>query len=214
VLYACRNEYALTAVDVIARRLRLAFLNSESALAALPRVIALMAEHFGWDSERRLNEYFRASEFLRTMNKEGRKLQLLHPTDHEKLLRAEKTVRTFFEFSPIDSNELEALQRAFTKVDTDGDGRIKKSEVLRVIKEAGVAPFRLGDAPTLVDLPPNAREFLSRLLHTSEEVEWNEFLFTAAVLIGHDKAKNASTKSTASGPWPVDANQTAPSPRS
>ena len=39
VLYATRHEFATTAVDVIARRLRLAFLDSKAAHAALPRTV-------------------------------------------------------------------------------------------------------------------------------------------------------------------------------
>jgi glycerol-3-phosphate dehydrogenase len=42
VLYATRNEFATTAVDVIARRLRLAFLDSKAAHAALPRTVCLL----------------------------------------------------------------------------------------------------------------------------------------------------------------------------
>src|SRR3569833_446066 len=43
VRYAIRNEYAQTAVDVLARRTRLAFLNAQAALEALPRIIDIIA---------------------------------------------------------------------------------------------------------------------------------------------------------------------------
>lgn len=52
VRYAVRHEYAQTAVDVLARRTRLAFLNAQAALEALPRVIDIMAEELGWDRKR------------------------------------------------------------------------------------------------------------------------------------------------------------------
>lgn len=42
------KEYACTAVDVIARRLRLAFINTQAALECLPRVVDLMAEELKW----------------------------------------------------------------------------------------------------------------------------------------------------------------------
>ncbi|KAL3809231.1 hypothetical protein ACHAXA_005279 [Cyclostephanos tholiformis] len=47
VRYACR-EYACTIEDILSRRTRLAFLNSEAALEALPRVADIMAEELGW----------------------------------------------------------------------------------------------------------------------------------------------------------------------
>lgn len=53
VRYAVKHEYAQTAVDVLARRTRLAFLNAQAALEALPRVIDIMAEELKWDRQRR-----------------------------------------------------------------------------------------------------------------------------------------------------------------
>uniref|UniRef100_A0A915KF14 Glycerol-3-phosphate dehydrogenase n=1 Tax=Romanomermis culicivorax TaxID=13658 RepID=A0A915KF14_ROMCU len=50
VLYAVK-EYASTAVDVIARRLRLAFLNTYAAEQALPKVIDIMAKELKWDAK-------------------------------------------------------------------------------------------------------------------------------------------------------------------
>ncbi|TFK52388.1 DAO-domain-containing protein [Heliocybe sulcata] len=67
VRYACRNEYAQTAVDVIARRTRLSFLNSQAALDALPRIIDIMTEELGWGYSRRKQEVKRATEFLNSM---------------------------------------------------------------------------------------------------------------------------------------------------
>jgi len=53
VRYAVRHEYAQTAVDVLARRTRLAFLNAQAALEALPKVIDIMAVELKWDSKRK-----------------------------------------------------------------------------------------------------------------------------------------------------------------
>lgn len=52
VRYAVRHEYAQTAVDVLARRTRLSFLNAQAALEALPTVIDIMAHELGWDKKR------------------------------------------------------------------------------------------------------------------------------------------------------------------
>lgn len=65
VRYACRHEYAQTAVDVIARRTRLAFLNAQAALEALPKVIDIMAVELKWDNKRKEVEW-KDCKFLRS----------------------------------------------------------------------------------------------------------------------------------------------------
>lgn len=67
VRYAVRHEYAQTAVDVIARRTRLAFLNAQAALEALPTVIDLMADELKWDKRRMDVEWKSAVQFLASM---------------------------------------------------------------------------------------------------------------------------------------------------
>lgn len=67
VRYAVRHEYAQTATDVIARRMRLAFLNAQAALEALPTVIDLMTEELKWDRSRQEREWKSAVEFLGSM---------------------------------------------------------------------------------------------------------------------------------------------------
>jgi len=51
VRYAVK-EYACTAVDVLARRTRLAFLNVRAAYDAAPRIVEIMAEELNWSKER------------------------------------------------------------------------------------------------------------------------------------------------------------------
>ena len=67
VRYAVLNEYAQTAVDVIARRTRLSFLNAQAALDALPQVVDIMASELHWDSARKEAEIDSAIAFLGTM---------------------------------------------------------------------------------------------------------------------------------------------------
>jgi glycerol-3-phosphate dehydrogenase len=67
IRYTVRQELASTAVDVLARRTRLAFLNAEAALQSLPRVIDIMAEELKWDDARKKEEYLKATIFLGTM---------------------------------------------------------------------------------------------------------------------------------------------------
>ena len=68
IRYAVRHEYAQTAVDVIARRTRLSFLNAQAALEALPKVINIMSEELKWDKKREEVEW-----------KESKCLVLEHP---------------------------------------------------------------------------------------------------------------------------------------
>ncbi|CAN6649325.1 hypothetical protein TRVA0_023S01926 [Trichomonascus vanleenenianus] len=65
--YAMKYEYATTAVDFIARRTRLAFLNCNAAYEALPRVIEVMGRELNWSPERRDKEWKDSCEYLRTM---------------------------------------------------------------------------------------------------------------------------------------------------
>jgi glycerol-3-phosphate dehydrogenase len=64
VRWAARREFARNAVDVLARRLRLAFVDAENALRALPRVNALLAEELRWTAERSERELGRSREAL------------------------------------------------------------------------------------------------------------------------------------------------------
>lgn len=58
------REYARTAIDMIARRLRLAFLNVQAAQEALPVIIDIMAEELHWSTEEKKKQHREASEFL------------------------------------------------------------------------------------------------------------------------------------------------------
>ncbi|PSN63863.1 glycerol-3-phosphate dehydrogenase mitochondrial precursor [Corynespora cassiicola Philippines] len=76
VRYCVRHEYAQTATDVIARRMRLAFLNAQAALEALPTVIDLMAEELKWDSKRKETEWKNTVTYLGSMGLPKSKLSL------------------------------------------------------------------------------------------------------------------------------------------
>ncbi|EGT42172.1 hypothetical protein CAEBREN_07787 [Caenorhabditis brenneri] len=63
VRYAVR-EYACTAVDVIARRMRLAFLNTYAAHEVLPDVVRVMGEELGWSSAEQRAQLEKARTFI------------------------------------------------------------------------------------------------------------------------------------------------------
>ncbi|KAH8897835.1 DAO-domain-containing protein [Thozetella sp. PMI_491] len=67
VRYAVRHEYAQTAVDVLARRTRLAFLNAQAALEALPKIIDIMGEELKWDRKRQDLEWKETVAYLESM---------------------------------------------------------------------------------------------------------------------------------------------------
>ncbi|GMH33409.1 hypothetical protein BSKO_01243 [Bryopsis sp. KO-2023] len=66
VIYAIENEYCETIVDFIARRTRLAFLDTMATHQALSRVGDLMAKQLGWGSGRKRAQIQEAKKFLDT----------------------------------------------------------------------------------------------------------------------------------------------------
>ncbi|PFH49510.1 hypothetical protein AMATHDRAFT_147584 [Amanita thiersii Skay4041] len=67
VRYAIRHEYAQTATDVLARRTRLAFLNAQAALSALPAVVQIMSDELGWSPSERKRQVQAVVQYLETM---------------------------------------------------------------------------------------------------------------------------------------------------
>lgn len=68
VIYCCRHEMCETPEDFVARRTRLAFLDTRACLEAIPRVVELMAMEKGWSKKRQKQEMERAREFLTTFD--------------------------------------------------------------------------------------------------------------------------------------------------
>ncbi|CAN0825746.1 Glycerol-3-phosphate dehydrogenase SDP6, mitochondrial [Linum grandiflorum] len=66
VAYCARHEYCESAVDFIARRSRLAFLDTDAAHRALPRVIEILAGEHKWDAKKQKQELEEAKRFLET----------------------------------------------------------------------------------------------------------------------------------------------------
>ncbi|KIW13822.1 hypothetical protein PV08_06602 [Exophiala spinifera] len=87
VRYAVRSEYAQTAIDVLARRTRLSFLNAQAALHALPKVIDIMADELKWSQQRKEAEWKDTVSFLASMGLPSDLLQITR----EQVLRGEMT---------------------------------------------------------------------------------------------------------------------------
>ncbi|KAJ1566046.1 mitochondrial glycerol-3-phosphate dehydrogenase [Nowakowskiella sp. JEL0078] len=110
VRYVCRHEYALTAADVIARRMRLAFLDVNAAINSLPQVIFVMTEELGWDRKTREREYNTTLKFLETM---GLNVQAVTKGDWGK-------ARLNYFRSLFNDDEVEKLKGGFSKVSKVG----------------------------------------------------------------------------------------------
>lgn len=67
IRYGARCELAQTSADVLARRMRLAFLDVNAALETLPRVVDVMSEELGWDQAKKDTEWLETVRFLASM---------------------------------------------------------------------------------------------------------------------------------------------------
>jgi len=68
VVYVAQEEMAATAVDVIGRRLRLAFLDAEATQSCAKRVVDILAETLNWSQERKEKEMEELRYYLHVMN--------------------------------------------------------------------------------------------------------------------------------------------------
>ncbi|KAA3680894.1 glycerol-3-phosphate dehydrogenase [Paragonimus westermani] len=172
VKWACQ-EYACHAIDFLARRTRLAFLNAVAAQEALPRIVELMAAELGWSKARQKEELETAMTFL------GREMGFdLHAQESVPIsLTMEETTQLVEKFRKLDSGSKgyislsdlqrfceesgehlskESLQRALNSMDMDKDGRIDISEYLHfmsALKSGTVAHSPLKRAFSRAPIP-------------------------------------------------------------
>lgn len=153
--YAVRHEYAQTAVDVIARRCRLSFLNAQAAFRALPRVVEIMAEDLKWSRSRQQAEVERATKFLASMglppNIEPPPLKTRSFTEKfwallgytPQALREARTLRAAREMvysrAQFEAGEITALRDAFTAMvqqypAAEDETNLGRADVIGLIK--------------------------------------------------------------------------------
>ncbi|KAI9568547.1 FAD dependent oxidoreductase-domain-containing protein [Boletus coccyginus] len=165
VLYAARHEYACTAVDVLARRTRLAFVDAQAALAALPRVIEIMSKELGWSHTRQRAEYARGVQFLGSMGLAVNNNAAIAGWEDALSWRARfwrlvgLSAGASFSFKPsysrtkFDAGEVDALRELFDgRVATLSSSRLNKAEIEPALKAfacewpgAGYEAFREAD---------------------------------------------------------------------
>nr|XP_006001353.1 PREDICTED: glycerol-3-phosphate dehydrogenase, mitochondrial isoform X3 [Latimeria chalumnae] len=149
VRYAVK-EYACTAIDVLARRTRLAFLNVQAADEALPRIVEIMAQELNWNEEKKKEEMKAGKEFLSTeMGYKPRSEQLNDTTE--------------INLSPSD---VDRYKKRFQKFDEKNKGFITIVDVQRVLESISV------------QIDENAlHEILNEVdLNKNGQVEFSEFL--------------------------------------
>lgn len=131
VRYAVLNEYACTAVDVLARRTRLSFLNAHAALEALPRVISIMSAELNWDSARQKMEYTNGIHFLGSMGLPQEVIQNClenkHPVDFVPA----------FSRAQFHPSDLLKYRNEFALKDANKDGHIAMSDLEQVLDQVG-----------------------------------------------------------------------------
>ncbi|GAA5880059.1 hypothetical protein JCM8547_001487 [Rhodosporidiobolus lusitaniae] len=140
VTWGVRREYAATAVDVIARRTRLSFLNSEASLEALPLVIDIMAKELGWNKEKQEKEFRDACDFLASMGLAEHRLKQLTLQDvrdgkHRAQLSRDDDLMARTVFT---AKELKTLKKKFEQIDADHDGKIDPADLSKTMTKLGM----------------------------------------------------------------------------
>ncbi|KAK0152846.1 Glycerol-3-phosphate dehydrogenase, mitochondrial [Merluccius polli] len=121
VLYAIK-EYACTAIDVIARRTRLGFLNVQAADEALPRIVEIMGKRLNWTSDRKTEELEAARKFLYyEMGYRSRSEQLTKTSEIN-----------------LDYQEVVRYKNRFHKFDKESKGFITTVDVQRVLQSINI----------------------------------------------------------------------------
>lgn len=114
------REYACTATDMIARRLRLAFLNVQAAAEALPAIVDIMAEELNWNEVEKKKQIKEAGEFL--ANEMG---QMVNRASRDKI--------------PINlsKQEIQTYIKRFQIIDKDRKGFVSINDIRRSLKNYG-----------------------------------------------------------------------------
>ncbi|XP_059904800.1 glycerol-3-phosphate dehydrogenase, mitochondrial isoform X2 [Gadus macrocephalus] len=149
VLYAIK-EYACTAIDVIARRTRLGFLNVQAADEALPRIVELMGKALNWTSDRKTDELEEARKFLY--------YEMGYRTRSEQLTKTSEI--------NLDYQEVVRYKNRFHKFDKESKGFITTVDVQSVLQSINI------------QIDENSlHEILSEVdLNKNGQVEIDEFL--------------------------------------
>uniref|UniRef100_A0A2R5LDT0 Glycerol-3-phosphate dehydrogenase n=1 Tax=Ornithodoros turicata TaxID=34597 RepID=A0A2R5LDT0_9ACAR len=150
------KEYACTAVDVIGRRLRLAFLNVQAAQECLPRIVDIMAEELKWSKAEKEEQYVRAKEFL----------------DVEMGGNVNVMSRQPLQMS-FTKSEMDQFIAKFQTIDRDHKGYISVMDLRRSLKTAGehVSEQQLHEMLNEVDINKNGQIELGEYLELMNAIK-------------------------------------------
>ncbi|KAL8587698.1 glycerol-3-phosphate dehydrogenase [Nucella lapillus] len=180
VKYAMR-EYACRAIDVVARRTRLAFINVYAAREALPRIVDIMGQELGWDEQRKKEEMEHADLFLR----------------REMGLDMKRTGEAHLNFT---KDEINQYVKRFKALDFQDKGFITINDLRSYFKKIGekVSENQLHDILNEVDLNRNAQvdlgEFLQLMRALKEGTISNSRFAMAAQLSAEREGATATTQ--------------------
>ena len=150
VRYAVRHEYAQTAIDFIARRCRLSFLNAQAALEALPHVVDVMAEELTWSAARKREELRRGVRFLKSMGLRGVPHNALDPIGWAEWIgnkltrRTPLPIATRYSRAQFEAGELDHIRAAFLaratswhngEERTGGEKRLHRNQLQEMLSE-------------------------------------------------------------------------------
>uniref|UniRef100_H3CZ45 Glycerol-3-phosphate dehydrogenase, mitochondrial n=1 Tax=Tetraodon nigroviridis TaxID=99883 RepID=H3CZ45_TETNG len=164
VLYAIK-EYACTAIDIIARRTRLGFLNVQAA-EPLPRIVEIMGKELDWSQVRRQAELDAARKFLyHEMGYRSRSEQLTKTSeinlDYQEVVRYKKRFHKFDKerkgfITTVDVQQVleninvhideNSLHEILNEVDLNKNGQVEIDEFLQLmsaVKKGQVSDSRL-----------------------------------------------------------------------
>nr|CAG8518781.1 12892_t:CDS:2 [Entrophospora candida] len=191
VRYAVRREYACTVVDVIARRTRLAFLNAQATLEALPKIVEIMSQELNWSPKKQTEEFDKAVKFLHTMGLppskdkltiEKVKNEFSKPTAHESIYSRNQ-------FQP---EELVSFQKIFSEYDANGSGKIDIKDLEKIIKNIFGVNLSTTSSKSLVS---RVKRFEEDKKNSNELIEFREFLDFMAAIKEEMQSKDLRLKS-------------------
>ncbi|CAG9854732.1 unnamed protein product [Phyllotreta striolata] len=151
------KEYAMTAIDMIARRVRLAFLNVQAAQEALPEIVNIMAEELNWSAAEKTKQLNLAMEFLQ--NEMG---QNVNRASRDKI--------------PINltKEEIQLYIKRFQYIDKDRKGYVSINDIRRSLKDSGekeVSGEELHDILKEIDTNMNGQVELDEYLQMMSAIK-------------------------------------------
>uniref|UniRef100_A0A8C9TH60 Glycerol-3-phosphate dehydrogenase, mitochondrial n=1 Tax=Scleropages formosus TaxID=113540 RepID=A0A8C9TH60_SCLFO len=164
VHYAVK-EYACTAIDVLARRTRLGFLNVQAADEALPRIVHIMGKQLGWSEQKKqVESNLGFNTHCHHLQEELNAARTFLYQEMGYKTRSEQLTNTTEISLPL--SEVDRYKKRFHKFDKGNKGFITTVDVQQVLESISVQI----DENTL-------HEILNEVdLNKNGQVELNEFL--------------------------------------